>query len=344
MVHEEDPKMHDELLAWYDKNRRILPWRALPGEDANPYYVYLSEIMLQQTTVPTVINYFNKFIEKWPTIEAFSRASLDDILMEWQGLGYYSRAKNLKLAMAQIIVHNTFPRTHKALVQYPGIGDYTSKAIASICFNEPVVPVDGNVIRVFSRVFNISTPLPALKKDIMTKTEVVGAGERAGDFAQALMDLGSAICKPKNPKCDECPLSGLCEGYKKNTCLTLPMRLVKPKKPVRYGTAYIIQRNNQIVIEKRPEKGLLANLWGVPTSQWIQSDSQLLQTAYGAADKVVKHVFTHFTLYLKVHSISIFSCESLQLKNNQKFVPLGEVQKYALPTLMKKVLQDVEGL
>ena len=168
-MHEEDPKMHDELLAWYDQNRRVLPWRALPGEDANPYYVYLSEIMLQQTTVPTVINYFNRFIEKWPTIEAFSRASLDDILMEWHGLGYYSRAKNLKLAMAQIIVHNAFPRSHAALVQYPGIGDYTSKAIASICFNEPVVPVDGNVIRVFSRVFNIATPLPALKKDIITK-------------------------------------------------------------------------------------------------------------------------------------------------------------------------------
>ncbi len=330
--------MHDKLLAWYDKNRRTLPWRALPGEAANPYYVYLSEIMLQQTTVPTVINYFNRFIEKWPTIEAFSRASLDDILMEWQGLGYYSRARNLKLAMEQIIVQNTFPQSHAALIHYPGIGDYTSKAIASICFDEPVVPVDGNVIRVFSRVFNISTPLPALKKDIVNKTEELGSGERAGDFAQALMDLGSAICKPKAPKCDECPLSSLCEGYQQNTCHTLPVRLAKAKKSVRYGAAYIIQAKDQIVIEKRSEKGLLANLWGVPTSKWIQCDNLPHKREYGSTNRVVKHVFTHFTLYLKVHYISIFSCESLLLKNNQQLVSLDKVQNYALSTLMKKVL------
>lgn len=339
-MHEEDPKMHDKLLAWYDKNRRTLPWRALPGEVPNPYYVYLSEVMLQQTTVPTVISYFNRFIRKWPTIEAFSRASLDDILIEWQGLGYYSRAKNLKLSMEQIIIHNTFPESHTALIGYPGIGEYTSKAISSICFNEPVVPVDGNVIRVFSRVFNIHTPLPALKKDIIEKTEQIGSGERPGDFAQALMDLGSAICKPKNPKCDECPLSSLCEGYQQNTHHALPMRLAKPKKPVRYGTAYIIQNNDQIVIEKRPEKGLLANLWGIPTSQWIQSDTQQKCAPETRPKKRVKHVFTHFTLYLNIHYIETFNSESLLLKSNQKFIFVNELPQYALPTLMKKVLQE----
>lgn len=333
--------MHEKLLVWYDKNRRILPWRALPGQVANPYYVYLSEIMLQQTTVPTVINYFNRFIEKWPTIEAFSSASLDDILMEWQGLGYYSRAKNLKLAVEEMIVENTFPQSYMALVRYPGIGSYTSKAISSICFNEPVVPVDGNVIRVFSRVFNISTPLPALKKDIVRQTEQLGSGKRAGDFAQALMDLGSAICKPKNPKCHECPLMNVCEGYKQGTCHTLPARLAKPKKTVRYGTAYIIQGNNHVIIEKRPDKGLLANLWGVPTSPWIQYDHPHEKAACAATDKVVKHVFTHFTLYLKVRYISILPWESLHLKHNQRLVSLDEVQNYALPTLMKKVLQEL---
>ena len=334
--------MHDKLLVWYDKNRRILPWRALPGAVANPYYVYLSEVMLQQTTVPTVINYFNRFIEKWPTIESFSRASLDEILLEWQGLGYYSRAKNLKLAINKIIGENRFPQSHEALIQYPGIGEYTSKAIASICFNEPVVPVDGNVIRVFSRIFNISTPLPALKKEIIIKTEQVGAGKRPGDFAQALMDLGSLICKPKNPKCAECPLINLCDGYKNSTYQSLPMRLEKINKPLRYGTAYIIKNRGHIILEKRSDKGLLANLWGVPTSGWhvVLKDEKKISDAQDT--KSVKHVFTHFTLYLDIHCIQLFPCEVVKLKSNQKFIALEEIKNYALPTLMKKILKTVD--
>jgi len=334
--------MHDELLVWYDKNRRTLPWRALPGAIANPYYVYLSEVMLQQTTVPTVISYFNRFITKWPTIEAFSRATLDEILLEWQGLGYYSRAKNLKLAIEKIIKENRFPQSHEALIHYPGIGDYTSKAIASICFDQPVLPVDGNVIRVFARIFNISTPLPALKKEIIIKAEQVGAGKRPGDFAQALMDLGSLICKPKNPKCDECPLMSLCDGYKNKTYQSLPVRLEKINKPMRYGTAYVIQNHGQIIIEKRSDKGLLANLWGVPTSGWnlFLKDEKKIGNAQ---DKErVKHVFTHFTLYLDIHYIKIFPCEVVKLKSNQKFVTLDEIQNYALPTLMKKIVQKLD--
>jgi A/G-specific adenine glycosylase len=330
--------MHDNLLSWYDQNRRTLPWRALPGEVVNPYFVYLSEVMLQQTTVPTVINYFNRFIEKWPTIEAFSSASLDEVLLEWQGLGYYSRAKNLKLAIQRIISENKFPQSHEALIHYPGIGDYTSKAIAAICFNQPVLPVDGNVIRVFSRFFNISTPLPALKKEIIIKTEEIGAGKRPGDFAQALMDLGSLVCKPKNPKCPECPLMPLCNGYKNKTAQSLPMRLQKTNKPIRYGTAYLIQKADQIILEKRSDKGLLANLWGIPTSAWnlLAQDKNKINDQHNK--KRIKHVFTHFTLYLEIHCIRIAPCEVVNLKANQKFVALDEIQNYALPTLMKKIV------
>lgn len=333
--------MHDELLSWYDKNRRTLPWRAQPGAVANPYHVYLSEVMLQQTTVPTVIHYFNRFIEKWPTIEAFSRATLDEILLEWQGLGYYSRAKNLKLSIEKIINENKFPQSHEALIQYAGIGDYTSKAIASICFDQPVLPVDGNVIRVFSRIFNISTPLPALKKEIIIKAEHVGAGKRPGDFAQALMDLGSLICKPTNPKCTECPLLNLCDGYQNKTYQSLPARLNKINKPMRYGTAYIIQNRDQIILEKRSDKGLLANLWGIPTSDWklLLDDENQIHNVQN--NKRIKHVFTHFTLYLDILHVNILPYEIIKLKSNQKFVALNMIQNYALPTLMKKIVKTL---
>lgn len=285
--------------------------------------------MLQQTTVPTVINYFNRFITRWPTLADLGSATLDEVFQEWQGLGYYSRAKNLKHT-AEALSKVEFPKDHIALKQYLGIGEYTSKAIAAIAFNKAVVPIDGNIIRVFSRIFALETPLPKLKETIYQKTLEVGAGKHPGDFAQALMDLGSMICKPRNPKCSECPLQNVCKAYIKGIASNLPIRPTKAAKPIRLGRAYIHLRHDEILLERRPEKGLLANLWGVPTSNWDKDSLDL--------DKpIVTHVFTHFTLKLSIHA----SSEAISLSPNQKWVRFQDIKNYALPTLMKKVIKQV---
>lgn len=281
--------------------------------------------MLQQTTVPTVIDYFNRFTLKWPTLQDLAGAHLDDLLVEWQGLGYYTRAKNLKKSSELLAEAPFFPSDDEDLIKYPGIGDYTSKAIAAIAFNKSVVPIDGNVIRVFSRLFALNETLPNLKKDILTKTLEVGAGPKPGDFAQALMDLGSMVCRPQNPKCGVCPLESICQGQK--IANTLPRRLPKTIKPTRLGNAYLHIQNDEIVLEKRGDKGLLANLWGVPTSNW---DKESLDDN----KPVITHVFTHFTLKLSVDLIT----KPITLAANQKWVKLSDLKDYALPTLMKKVI------
>ncbi|MBP9752670.1 MAG: A/G-specific adenine glycosylase [Proteobacteria bacterium] len=324
--------MEDALLNWYEKNQRCLPWRAKKGEKPNPYFVYLSEIFLQQTTVATVIDYFNRFINRWPTLEDLAKASEHEVLTEFQGLGYYSRARNLEKCVKKFVNDGCIPTTFKRLLDYPGIGDYTAKAVAAIAFNESVIPIDGNVIRVFSRYFGLKNLLPSLKKDVLEKTFEFAILKNPGDFAQSLMDLGSMICKPQNPLCDICPLKSSCVAKRQNLQNVLPLKAQKIKKPKKIGTAFIFHTKDAILLEKNETERLLKNLWGVPTSPWIEVESLLKEK-----DSII-HVFTHFTLQLNIQSEEIKSVQNFKLKENQVFVLKKNLKNYPLSTLMKKVL------
>ncbi|CAO5678348.1 MAG: Adenine DNA glycosylase [Holosporales bacterium] len=325
--------MEDELLKWYDAHQRDLPWRAKKGEMPNPYFVYLSEIFLQQTTVQTVIDYFNRFVKKWPTLQSLAQADLDDILKEFQGLGYYSRARNLEKCTKAFVADGGIPMGYKNLLKYPGIGDYTAKAIGSIAFNEPVIPIDGNVTRVFSRYFGLSTALPGLKKDVLLKTQMLSFFKNPHDFSQSLMDLGAMICKPSNPLCEMCPLKDGCFANKNGLQSFLPIAAKKNTKPKRHGTAFIIQTKDALVLEKNETDSLLKNLWGVPTSPWIEVPSLITEK------NAIKHIFTHFTLQLNIEHINVESISDFKLKGNQIFVLKEDIKKYPISTLMKKVLK-----
>lgn len=334
--------IRSNILNWYDSHQRVLPWRAQVGEVPNPYYVYLSEIMLQQTTVATVKDYFLRFIEKWPTLQALAAASLDEILVEWQGLGYYSRARNLHKAVGMLSNFPEIPSTPENLKQFPGIGDYTSASIASIAFNYPIVPIDGNIKRVFARLFAIEVGEPSLKQAVFNYTSKFADEARAGDFAQGLMDLGAMICRPVNPKCETCPLNASCQAYHQKRTEEFPILKMKSEKPSRYGIAYILLHKGKIFLEKRPAKGLLGGMMGVPTTTWeadllLQKDTFAMERSlkWQEIDKPVKHTFTHFHLYLTVKiGITHKVCEG-------NWVYLNNLQSVALPTVMKKVIKQI---
>lgn len=331
------------LLSWYDNHQRALPWRAQKGETPNHYYVYLSEIMLQQTTVATVKDYFERFIKKWPTLKALADANLDEILVEWQGLGYYSRARNLHAAVKVLKALPCMPSTPKALKELSGIGDYTAAAIASIAFDYPIVPIDGNIMRVFARLFAISSPMPLLKQEVFVYTSRMAEGMRPGDFAQGLMDLGAMICRPLNPKCTECPLVGMCRAYIEKRVTEFPLLKIKPEKPKRYGIAYVLLHEGKILLEKRPSKGLLGGMMGVPTTPWESQPFDLKDDRFEPEKNLewhegsgqVKHTFTHFHLYLTVKvAVSQKFCEG-------EWVFLDNLKSVALPTVMKKVIRQI---
>lgn len=321
-------EIHQRLLNWYDQHQRALPWRALPGQLANPYHVFLSEIMLQQTTVTTVKDYFKEFIKKWPTIYDLAAASLDEILHLWQGLGYYARARNLHKC-AYVVAHEMngiFPEDEKTLLTLPGIGPYTAAAISAIAYDQPTIAIDGNVIRVFARLFQIETPLPKLKNLVTKQSHSMIPSKRSGDFTQALMDLGATVCRPQKPDCPACPLISMCLASKNNLSEFLPIKSQKPQKPTLYGTAFFTTNNKQqILLRKRPAKGLLGGLWEIPTSDWAKDvPSQFLSPE-------VKHTFTHFHLRLNI----------IKTQSNEEgvWVHPKDLEKYALPTLMKKVIK-----
>lgn len=337
------------LLAWYDIHQRVLPWRKIEGYEPNPYHVWLSEIMLQQTTVATVKDYFARFVTKWPILPDLANATLDEIFHTWQGLGYYSRARNLHLC-AQKLMHDfngQLPQEASVLKTLPGIGPYTSAAIAAIAYDEPIVPVDGNIVRVFSRVFAIETPLPLLKNEIQSMADRMKPSHRSGDFAQGLMDLGATICKPRNPSCASCPLQSICQSYQKGIANRLPVPAIKTIKPHRYGIAFWIEDAHQkILLEKRPSKGLLAGLMGLPTTAWTTNpwilDSESLKEAapqnvinWDYLPLTIRHTFTHFHLELKVaKGYSSHAQEGV-------WASLDALDSFALPTVMKKVIQGV---
>jgi A/G-specific adenine glycosylase len=340
------------LLDWYDHERRDLPWRYAPGKRADAYRVWLSEIMLQQTVVKTVIPYYSSFLSRWPTVQALAAADLDDVLVLWAGLGYYSRARNLhKCAQAIVADHGgKFPRDEAALLALPGIGPYTAAAIASIAFNVKVTPVDGNVERVVTRLFKLETPLPTVKSEIKRLASTLTPERRSGDFAQALMDLGATVCTPKRPSCLMCPLHRRCAGYASGIQETLPRKAPKAVRPNRFGHAFVaLREDGQILLRQRPDRGLLARMIEVPSTEWVD-DLLPLQDAHRAAPVrgdwwsvpgVVTHVFTHFKLELVVHVTIVPSDVALTFWADGarcRWVPRRALAGQALPSVMRKII------
>lgn len=336
------------LLKWYDKNARTLPWRYGHHEQGNPYHTWLSEVMLQQTTVITVIDYFHRFIEKWPTLKALAEASEEEVLTNWQGLGYYSRARNL-LKCARYVQNNlegAFPKDPSALLKLPGIGPYTASAVSGIAFRQKHVPVDGNIIRVISRLYGLKTPLPDLKGEVEKVVKIYCENPRPGDFAQGLMDFGATLCRPKNPSCEICPVQNKCVAYEKNTQHLIPFRKPKPQKPTRFGKAFLIyDKNGLLLLQKRPEKGLLANMMEVPSTLWSTDSDEVERSfidiggdgKFTRLNQTVKHTFTHFHLELEVYHGGLNDFKPRC--STTKWVAPDALDTHPLPTLMKKVIR-----
>lgn len=330
--------IHSALLMWYDQHRRVLPWRAPSGGVPNPYHVYLSEVMLQQTTVATVCGYFNQFIAKWPTVSDLAAASLDEILVAWQGLGYYRRARHLHETVRKVAALPEWPQTVAALKQLPGVGDYTAAAVAAIAFNQPTVPVDGNVMRVMARLEGLTGTMPTLKKGVIKRVQPFAELGRAGDFAQALMDLGATICRPQNPTCVQCPLRQNCYAYAHHAQAMLPTRAAKAAKPTRYGAAFVMANpQGEILLRRRPHTGLLAGMIEVPGTEWTEGPIRLPSFAqqWLPLTPSVHHTFTHFHLHLTVY----YRCLADYVpKEGEFWAAPTQFPRYALPTVMKKVL------
>ncbi len=336
------------LLKWYDRHRRVLPWRALPKQKADPYHVWLSEIMLQQTTVPAVVPYFLKFLQKWPTVHDLAQADAEDVMQNWAGLGYYARARNLHKCAKHVSgkLGGVFPSTLDGLKDLPGVGDYTSSAIRAIAFNKPANVVDGNVERIMARIFAVTQPVPESKPFLKKLAEAMAEGEtkRPGDYAQALMDLGATICTPSSPKCMLCPVRDYCDAYEQGIAANLPMRKAKQKKPQKHGYVYWIKNDSgHILFERRGEKGMLAGTIGLPTSPWVDEaieKTHLSSTLNGTKSPVmVRHSFTHFDLELQ--GITGKAAEKdLPGAGNYFWVPPKEAEKLGIPTLFKKALKQ----
>jgi len=300
------------LLDWYDANARVLPWRVGPkahaaGARADPYRVWLSEVMLQQTTIPHATGYFLKFIERWPTVAALAAADDGEVMGAWAGLGYYARARNL-LACARVVAGEhggAFPDTEAALRALPGVGGYTAAAVAAIAFDAPANVVDGNVERVVARLFAVETPLPAGKPHLGRLAGDIADPRRPGDWAQAMMDLGAMICRPKAPLCDRCPLAADCVAHARAAEESYPRRSPKPDRPHRRGAVFLLTHGGEVALARRPPKGLLGGMLGLPTTDWraaawSQEEALAAAPAAGAWRAVgrVEHGFTHFSLTL----------------------------------------------
>jgi A/G-specific adenine glycosylase len=331
------------LLAWYDRHRRALPWRARPGEPADPYRVWLSEIMLQQTTVATVRGYFERFLERWPTVEALAAAPLDDVLQEWAGLGYYARARNLHACARAVAAEHggRFPADEAALRALPGIGAYTAAAIAAIAFDAPAVALDGNIERVIARLFAVETPLPDAKPALRDLAAGLVPADRPGDYTQAAMDLGATICTPRRPRCVLCPLHDPCAARAAGIAGELPRKRDKAERPTRRGIAFLaVRADGAVLLRRRPEKGLLGGMMEVPSTEWRADkwdDAEAAPFApvparWRALPGLVRHTFTHFHLELAVLIGRANGADGI-------WAPIDQLDRFALPTVMRKVIE-----
>jgi len=337
------------LLAWYDRDRRDLPWRVLPGEPADPYKVWLSEIMLQQTTVAAVKPYFLGFLARWPNVGRLAQASGEEVMRAWAGLGYYSRARNLH-ACAKIVagpLKGKFPDTVAGLQDLPGIGPYTGAAVAAIAFGRPAAAIDGNSERVLARLFSIDTPLPAARSEIKAKAAKIVPFERPGDFAQAMMDLGAMICSPKRPSCGICPLLKFCRGHALGCPESLPRKAPRRERPLRQGAAFFVRRRDgAVLVRTRPPKGLLGGMTEIPGTGWeTHFDAALavrqapVEAPYRKLDKSVSHAFTHFALRLDIYVAEV--ANSRRAPMGYRFVPDRGLDKEAFPSVMRKIIEAV---
>jgi A/G-specific adenine glycosylase len=333
------------LLAWYDIHRRVLPWRAPSGKRADPYRVWLSEIMLQQTTVQAVGNYYRKFLNLWPDVKALADAKQDDVLAAWAGLGYYARARNLHAA-AKMVAHEmggTFPTTAEGLRALPGVGGYTSAAIAAIAYDEKQAAMDANAERVIARAFAVETPMPKAKTELHAHCSTL-VPDRAGDFAQALMDLGSAICTPKRPACGNCPWADDCLARRRGIQEQLPVKAPKVARPLKRGAAFVVRdRSGAVLLVKRPEKGLLASMLEPPLGPWSESfpspAAALKQAPFAAQWKkrpgIVRHGFTHFELETEVYVAEVSKRPGFK----GDWIAAEKLRDVALPTVMRKIVE-----
>jgi A/G-specific adenine glycosylase len=333
------------LLAWYDRHRRDLPWRAKPGEAPDPYHVWLSEIMLQQTTVATVASYYRKFIQLWPTVEALAAAPREEVLKAWAGLGYYARARNLH-ACARVVAEQLgghFPDVEEGLRALPGVGPYTAGAIAAIAFDRRAAAVDGNVERVIARLHAIETPLPDAKPEIRGLTAAMVPRRRAGDFAQALMDLGATICTPKRLNCMICPWTEDCAGRRAGVADKLPRRKEKADRPHRMGVAFWVERDDgKLLLRQRPDKGLLGGMMEIPSTEWRAGidhpEAEAPLTAqWLKTRKRIEHTFTHFHLELEIWSARVPANTTVS-DRAARWVGKRDLAGEALPSVMRKII------
>lgn len=332
-----------QLLAWYDRHARKLPWRATDGRTPDPYAVWLSEIMLQQTTVTAVGPYFRKFLDRWPDVQALAAAPDEEIMRAWAGLGYYSRARNLAACARAVAARGAFPSDEAGLRELPGVGPYTAAAVAAIAFGRRAVVVDGNVERVVSRLFAIDTPLPQAKPEIRARADELTPHERAGDFAQAMMDLGATICAPRNPACALCPLSADCAARNDNAQETYPRRAPKPQRPQRRGAVFVAMRTDgAVLLRTRPPKGLLGGMTEFPGTEWSTDfdatcalDAAPLPLAWRRLPDEIVHVFTHFALTLVVYVGK--APRATAAPEGCRWVATQALADEALPSLMRKV-------
>jgi len=340
------------LLAWYDRNRRRFPWRAPPGRKPDPYRVWLSEIMLQQTTTAAVVPYYERFLARFPSLADLAAAEREEVLKLWAGLGYYARARNLHRCAETVMADHggTFPRDVAGLKALPGIGDYTAAAVAAIAFDVKAAPLDGNWERVLARLFLVETPLPAAKKELRPLAESILPDGRAGDFAQAMMDLGATLCSPEKPSCLLCPLKAHCIAHARGMAESLPRKMPKAERPERHGVAFFLTRpDGAVLLRQRPDKGLLGGMTEVPSTPWRAtpwSDREArvhapAKTEWSILPGQVTHVFTHFRLTLHV-----WRGQTADLRYDAavgQWHRPEEVDGAALPSVMRKVVRKAGG-
>jgi A/G-specific adenine glycosylase len=345
-----DNQLSDALLEWYDRHARVMPWRVAPlaraaGVRPDPYRIWLSEVMLQQTTVAAVKAYFERFIARWPTVADLAAAKDADVMAEWAGLGYYARARNLlKCARAVVDLHgDIFPRDRAGLLSLPGIGPYTAAAVAAIAYDEPATVVDGNVERVMARLYDVHIPLPTAKPELTALAELLTPEARAGDYAQAVMDLGATICTPRNPACGLCPWRTPCKARAEGTAADLPRKLPKQRKPVRHGIVYIARRvDGAYLLETRPDSGLLGGMLGWPGTEWGDDPppNPPIRGEWKDCGVEVRHTFTHFHLRLRVMTAHV---PMDRKPATGTFIEAAEFSPAALPTVMRKAFNAAAG-